>query len=224
MARLGDKPQEKRKKKSTEEKLDQMIKAVKGIGFRSVNDFILAYYQSVQGIQSLRAQEDKLYGPAKILDMWSGNVPNGSENVLNMAFINKATEIVVQEVRKAARRPELCRTAEGDGDVNVGNLTSEFGLESIKEHYLTFLPCLCTLLYGLLTAPNDYETWKHTEKKGKSNAAYKVLVVIVSTILFFRNRATNAFQLVMGLYLASSGASRRIIDNFNHMGLSSSYQ
>ena len=224
MAPLGDTPQEKRKKKSTEEKLDQSIKAVKDVGFRSVNDFILMYYQSVQGVQSLCAQEDKSYGPAKILDMWTGNVPNGSENALNMALINKASEIVVQEVRRVAWWPELCLTAEGDGDLNVGNLTSEFGLESIKEQYLMFLPCLCTFLYNLLTAPNDYETWKHTEKKGKSNAAYKVLVVIISMILFFRNRATNAFQLVMCLYLASSGASQHIIDNFNHMGLSSSYQ
>jgi hypothetical protein len=43
-------------------------------------------------------------------------------------------------------------------------------------------------------------------------------------LLFFRNRATNAFQLVTGVFLSSSGASRRIIDTFNHMGLSVSYQ
>ena len=43
-------------------------------------------------------------------------------------------------------------------------------------------------------------------------------------LLFFRNRATNAFQLVIGIFLSSSGASRRIIDTFNHMGLSVSYQ
>lgn len=102
MAPLGDTPQEKRKKKSTEEKLDQLIKAVKDVGFRSVNDFILMYYQSVQGVQSLCAQEDKSYGPAKILDVWTGNVPNGLENALNMALINKASEIVVQEVRRVA--------------------------------------------------------------------------------------------------------------------------
>lgn len=42
-------------------------------------------------------------------------------------------------------------------------------------------------------------------------------------LLFFRNRAINAFQLV-GVFLSSSGASRRIIDTFNHMGLSVSYQ
>ena len=124
------------------------------------------YYQSVQGVQSLRAQEDKSYSPVKILDVWTGNVPNGSENALNMALINKASEIVVQEVRRVARRPELCLTAEGDGDLNVGNLTSEFGLESIKEQYLMFLPCLCTFLYSLLTAPNDYEMEAH-RKKGK---------------------------------------------------------
>ena len=43
-------------------------------------------------------------------------------------------------------------------------------------------------------------------------------------LLFFRNLATNAFQVVMGVFLSSSGASRRIIDTFNHMGLSVNYQ
>lgn len=52
----------------------------------------------------------------------------------------------------------------------------------------------------------------------------QVLVVIISMLLFFRNRATNAFQLVVGMFLSSSGASRRIIDTFNQMGLSVSYQ
>jgi hypothetical protein len=52
----------------------------------------------------------------------------------------------------------------------------------------------------------------------------KVVVVIISVLLFFRNRATNAFQVMMGVFLSSSGASRRIIDTFNHMGLSVNYQ
>jgi hypothetical protein len=52
----------------------------------------------------------------------------------------------------------------------------------------------------------------------------QMVVVIISMLLFFRNRATNAFQVVMGVFLSSSGASRRIIDTFNHMGLSVNYQ
>ncbi|KAF8061436.1 hypothetical protein FPV67DRAFT_1630829 [Lyophyllum atratum] len=41
-----------------------------------------------------------------------------------------------------------------------------------------------------------------------------MIVIIISMLLFFRNRAMNAFQLVIGVFLASSGASRRIIDTF----------
>lgn len=53
---------------------------------------------------------------------------------------------------------------------------------------------------------------------------FKVVVVIISILLFFRNRATNAFQVMMGVFLSSSGASRRVIDTFNHMGISVNYQ
>ncbi|KAJ7170407.1 hypothetical protein C8R43DRAFT_833798, partial [Mycena crocata] len=45
-------------------------------------------------------------------------------------------------------------------------------------------------------------------------------VVIISMLLFCRNRATNAFQLLMGVFLASSEGSRPIIDTFNHTGIS----
>lgn len=164
----------KKTKKSTDDKLKEAIKSLKNIGFRSTNDFVLAYYDSVLGIQSLRAQEDKSYGPTKILDTWTRNVPNGSEDTLNMAIINKTSEILVKEARKASREPSLHLTSSGDGDMDMGFLTSDFGLESIRKCYLNILPFLCTLLNTLLTAPNDYETWKNTEKLGKSNAASKV--------------------------------------------------
>ena len=91
-----------------------------------------------------------------------------------MAIINKASEILVEESRKASREPSLHLTSSGDRDINMGYLTSDFRLENIKECYLNILPCLCTLLYMLLTAPNDYETWRYTEKSEKLNAAYKV--------------------------------------------------
>jgi len=34
----------------------------------------------------------------------------------------------------------------------------------------------------------------------------------------------NTFQIMMGVFMSSSGASRRVIDTFNHMGLSVNYQ
>lgn len=106
--------------------------------------------------------------------------------------------------------------------------------------YTTLLPCLFFLLNALLTAQNDYERWHHTEKQGKENMArqvcfrqatmvrqadhFQAVLVIISILLYKRNRATDAFQLVSGIFLASSGGSRRIIDVLHAMGISVSYE
>ncbi|KLO03916.1 hypothetical protein SCHPADRAFT_799866, partial [Schizopora paradoxa] len=52
----------------------------------------------------------------------------------------------------------------------------------------------------------------------------KVITVIISVVLFSRNRATDAFQMIMGVFLASTGASRRTMDVFNQMGVTASYR
>lgn len=49
-------------------------------------------------------------------------------------------------------------------------------------------------------------------------------MVIVSIILFAKNRATNAFQTIMGLFLGISGASKRVLSVCNHMGVCISYE
>lgn len=140
----------------------------------------IAYYNSVHGAQSLHCQEGKSYGPTKVLDAWMANVPNGAEEALHMSLVNKTSEILLKEAKQAAHKPELKLTSKGTGDLNFSYLTSNAGLDDIKECYLNILSCLCALLYALLTAPNDYETWKHTEKQGKFKAAYKVNTFLLS--------------------------------------------
>lgn len=49
-------------------------------------------------------------------------------------------------------------------------------------------------------------------------------MVIISMLLFARNRATNVFQVVIGIFLSGTGASRRVMNTFNHMGLCVSYE
>ena len=49
-------------------------------------------------------------------------------------------------------------------------------------------------------------------------------MVIMSIILFTKNRATNAFQTIMGLFLGISGASKRVLSVCNHMGVCVSYE
>lgn len=48
--------------------------------------------------------------------------------------------------------------------------------------------------------------------------------MIVSILLFAKNRGTNAFQIIMGLFLGISGATKRVLSVCNHMGVSVSYR
>ncbi|KAJ2911518.1 hypothetical protein MD484_g8897, partial [Candolleomyces efflorescens] len=107
--------------------------------------------------------------------------------------------------------------------VTIPYLTSDFGLTKIQSIYSTVLPCLSMLLMALLTAENDSERRRKKAKVGKIDRAQAVIVVIISILLYVRNRGSNAFPLILGIFLASTGTSRRVIDTFNRIGLSIGY-
>ena len=46
----------------------------------------------------------------------------------------------------------------------------------------------------------------------------------MSILLFAKNRGTNAFQIIMGLFLGISGATKRVLSVCNHMGICVSYE
>ncbi|THH15175.1 hypothetical protein EUX98_g9507 [Antrodiella citrinella] len=50
-----------------------------------------------------------------------------------------------------------------------------------------------------------------------------MILVLISMLLFRRNRATNSFQHIVGIFVASCGGARRIIDVLHAMGISVSY-
>ncbi|KAF8871852.1 hypothetical protein CPB84DRAFT_1854765 [Gymnopilus junonius] len=135
------------------------------------------------------------------------NVPQGkAKQQLNLSITRKAAEIMVDESTAAYHQESLQLSASG---LNSRHVDMNFGLEHLKTVYCMFMPCLTLLLTTILTAENDYERKKGVEKRGKENMAAKIIVVIL---------------IIMGVFLSSSGASHRIIDTFNHMGLSVSYQ
>ena len=224
---------------SLELKLKKSVKALKSLGWRSINEFVEQTYNNEDmAAQSLRFREDSSYAPEAILTAWLARVPSEAARAeLNMAITRKAATIMVDESTKAYHHADLRLST---SDLELAYDTPDFGLQKLQDLYLSLLPCLSYLLHALLTAQNDYERWNKREKIGKDDMALKVstclflldlvltnlqvLVMIISVLLFFRNRATNAFQIIMGIFLASSGASRRIIDTLNHMGLSVSYQ
>ncbi|KAF8164700.1 hypothetical protein B0H34DRAFT_670727 [Crassisporium funariophilum] len=206
---------------SSEDKIIKTVKAIKKCGWRTTNKFVKGFYNSSQAAQSLCYQPKTDYGPKHILTAWMSKAPSSNAKAhLNLVVTQKAAEIMVKESTKACHNKDLCLSALG---INAEHINSEFGLQKIKKTYDTLLPCLTLLLSTLLTAQNNYERKNDTEKIGKHDMAAKVVVVIISILLFFRNRATNAFQVMMGVFLSSLGVSRRVIDTFNHMGLSVNY-
>ncbi|KAF8995633.1 hypothetical protein BDQ17DRAFT_1430240 [Cyathus striatus] len=210
------------KKFTMDQKLTRAVKSLTGIGFRSPNEFVQAFYSSEKlATQALRFREDASYAPSQILTAWLCNVPKDSHMNLNLAITQAASDIIIAESTKACRDTTLQFSSSG---ISVPYLATEFGLDKIQERYDTHFPCFSMILLAVLTARNDYEHWNNTDKIGKTVLANQVIVFIISMCLFFRNRATNAFQLVIGLFLSSSGVSRRAIGIFNHMGLLVSYQ
>ncbi|TFY76948.1 hypothetical protein EWM64_g7063 [Hericium alpestre] len=214
---------------STEpEKILATVNAIKGHGWSSVTDFQSAFYTSTDKTikqlsgSNLRYVEGRAFAPDVLTSAWLSNGPKGeSRKQLHRTITRKAASIMIDESSRACNLDELRISSQ---HISIPYLTTDFALKKLYGIYTSFLPCLCLLLTMLLTAPNTYERTKHVEKADKHEKAARIVVVIISMLLFGRNRATDAFQLVMGVFLSSAGAEKRIFDVCNHMGLSVGYR
>jgi hypothetical protein len=153
--------------------------ALKGLGWKSTNTFIEAYYcNNDMASQSLRFQAGSSYAPEAIMTAWLARVPSGaSRTELKMAITRKAAEIMVSESTKAYHHPDLRLSS---SDLDIAYLTTDFGLQKLQSLYISLLPCLSFLLQALLTAENDYERWNGREKIAKNHKALKVRHSLVS--------------------------------------------
>lgn len=153
--------------------LQATVNKVKVSGWRSINEFIEAYYnEPTCASQSLRYQPGTNFIPSRILDIWMIQVPSqAARDELNMTITRKAAEIMVKESTRAYHDPSLRLSSTG---LDIPYLTTDFGLKKVQDTYFTLLPCLTFLLHALLTAENDYERWNGKEKVGKDLMASKV--------------------------------------------------
>ena len=151
------------RKKGGKTKLQVTVDKVKASGWRSINDFITAYYsEPTFASQSLRYQPETDFIPSRILDIWMVQVPSqAAKYELNMTITRKAAEIMIKESTKAYHDPSLRLSTAG---LDIPYLTTDFGLKRIQDTYFSLLPCLMFLLHALLTAKNDYERWNGKEK------------------------------------------------------------
>ncbi|TFY74571.1 hypothetical protein EWM64_g9441 [Hericium alpestre] len=192
------------------DKLQRTITSIKSNGWRSINDFLTAFYTSdddtVKQVSNtnLRYKAGQTFAPDVLIDAWLTNGPKGeSRKKLHETITRRAADVMIKESTRACNNPALKVSS---SHVTVPYLTSEFGLNDVMSLYRTLLPCLWLFLSLLIMAPNTYEKSHHTEKLEKDVKASRIIVVIISMLLYARNRATDAFQMIMGIFLSSAGA------------------
>lgn len=231
------------------QKIKHVLSAVSQAKWSSFNEFLLAFYTSEDSDVARQAgtclgyKEGQSYAPERLLETWLMKTTGETNAHLKEVIVRKAGDILVRESDRALRDPELRLPST---ETTIPRLTTDFGLNRLTAIYQTLLPCMWMLLVTLMTATNTYEQKFHREKlnkdaraaqvslsntytdsrckgQGTTDPGIKVAVVIISMLLYVRNRATNVFQVFMGIFLSSTGASRRVISTLNHMGLSISY-
>jgi hypothetical protein len=174
-------PQERRV-----DKLVQVTEAIRDAGWRSFNDFQLAFYTNddpaviQQARTSLRYISGKTFAPDVLLDAWLEHGPPGESRLeLKKNLTRKAAAVLVTESTLACRSPDLrLPTTELDNKY----LANNFALETLATLYLRILPCLWLLLHILLTAPNDYELKHKQVKKDKEEMSRRVSGILLQSI------------------------------------------
>ncbi|KAK7019707.1 hypothetical protein VNI00_017984 [Paramarasmius palmivorus] len=117
------------------------------------------------------------------------------------------------EVRKKLEKEgqaiqELLSRKQG---TKIHDLLDEFNLEALEKDLRRDAP----LMWSILTDVSGED--------GSRRKKELVLTTICAMISILRSQKSNSFQVVMGLFLLGSGASKREIDVFAHAGLSVAY-
>ncbi|KAL0058466.1 hypothetical protein AAF712_014852 [Marasmius tenuissimus] len=122
----------------------------------------------------------------------------------------------------------------------MGDLISHFSLQQLEADFEEAAPTLWAVLQGCVatkertTDNKKVDEMEESGKKGKGRAeGYgksekekdrdAILATICSMLAAVRLQKANNFQVVMGLFLLASGASKREIDVLSHAGLCVSY-
>ena len=160
------------------QKVKNTLTAIRENGWRSVGEFLLALFScndpdvkpQVTGFFTYFGGRE--YKPERVLESWQKCVPHGdSAEKLKSVLVVAATSIVGDEIKAACRDNNLKKTA---SKLTISQLSPQKSLEDLSYFYEKHLPNTWRLVIGLLTAENDYEKYKHTQRDGKSDMAKRV--------------------------------------------------
>ncbi|KAF9955597.1 hypothetical protein BGZ65_003287 [Modicella reniformis] len=148
-------------------------------------------------------------GPATVIKAWYDSMDN-------IFDVEDTAEAALEFVVKVTTQ-ELSRVAEGcvlnlSSKRVTADVVNKFSLERISRTIRVNAPILTKLLERLLTI-NDTPT----------RSPKTMFPTIASMLMIMRSSKSNYLQKILSLYLYSSGASRKVIEVLEKIGLSISY-
>ncbi|KAJ7177685.1 hypothetical protein C8R46DRAFT_1173954 [Mycena filopes] len=150
---------------------------------------------------------------------------HGAEHAKGMFMRSKEakeefiSDALAEIFRKEGRAIQAILTR--DSTTTVTELLKDFSMDLLAEEIRAAAPHLWAAL-AVLAEP-DQSTRRDSDKEPRRNKGL-VFTTICALISVVRSQKANNFQLVIGLFLLGSGASKREMEVLAHAGLSISYQ
>ncbi|KAF9176923.1 hypothetical protein BGZ51_009411 [Haplosporangium sp. Z 767] len=149
-------------------------------------------------------------GPAAAFGLWT-------EQITKPEDVETAVPAAVDFVLKHLTDEMAHVTADAKLRLAASKITTakatNFNLRFIEKRFQMFAPNVLSILNGLTG-----------ENARPSRNPSAIAVVVASMLATLRSRKSNYFQMIMGIYLFSKGASRKLISVLSNCGLSVSHQ
>lgn len=196
---------------ASEDPLTLVFKAISDSGY-TMRTFLLAVFSSKNS--DIRKRASLFYskgGPAAMVDCWKNNLRRSSND---KTFMDAVTDTVIDRARTefnvlAGLKHLRLPTTEISSDS-----IEEFSLDHIERQFQCAAPATLRVLQGFALANG-----KSSESEVKSFVA-----TVGSMLLYRRSQKSNYFQMMMGLFLYSTGCPKRVVTVLSQAGLSVSYQ
>ncbi|KAJ7066253.1 hypothetical protein C8F01DRAFT_1248284 [Mycena amicta] len=183
-----------------------------GFGFDSVDQFFQALWR--RGGDQLVSSQITRYvsraGEAHAAAMF------GRSSDAEDQYFDK---ILQDRLRKEGRAIQVILTR--DSTTSVMELLKEFSMDQLMEEIKAAAPTMWKAL-DIIATP-DQSTRRTSDGDSRRNRGL-VFTTICALVSVLRSQRANNFQLVVGLFLLGSGASKREISVLAHAGMSVSYQ
>ncbi|KAF9344028.1 hypothetical protein BGX26_004899 [Mortierella sp. AD094] len=177
----------------------------------TLNEFLVALFTSGPEVFGVYHRVKCFYGrsgPTKILKLWLSQkeVPKHEKASLS----NYSTELAINLMEKefkSLRKDETLQCSSGEV---CHDMIEAFSMETFVDGFKSNAP----VFHKVLTSLAGRSTHRNVST---------IITTIGCMLLFLRCRSTSYLQMVLGLYLHSAGARRRVVTTLSNAGLSVSY-